>query len=80
MNFVFLLVQTIYSDNLWIVLIAAKPVTHSQMILNLTYTLFVHLEGRYQVIDIITKPIFTTFFTKFKDKLKVECNLSLRGC
>ena len=87
------IVPTIHSDNLGVVLLAANPITHSRskhFELDLHFlrdrvqqhqTHLVHLPGIFEVVDILTKPLSTISFIKFRHKLKVECNpiISLRG-
>ena len=83
----------IYCDNMSTVLLAANPILHSKskhFELDLHFVRdhiakghlqVSHIPAHAQVADILTKPISSTSFHNFRDKLRiVDCqSLSLRG-
>ena len=83
----------VYYDNLSVVMLAANPILHSKskhFELDLHFVRdhvakgrvrISHIPAAHQVADILTKPISSTSFTSFRDKLRIvspQC-LSLRG-
>ena len=90
---IFTSVPNVYSDNLGAVLLSANPILHSKtkhFELDLHFVrdhiqhqraCLTHILARFQVADILTKPISGASFTTFRDKLMVLDNptLSLRG-
>jgi len=82
----------IFSDNLGAILLSANPIMHSgtkhfQLDMHFVRDYvqkkkvsLVHLPTRYQVADVLTKPLSKSTFTHFKDKLMVVINptISLR--
>jgi len=86
-------VPKVYSNNLGVVLLSTNPILHSKtkhFELDLHFVrdhiqhqcaCLTHIPARFQVADILTKPILGASFTTFRDKLMVLDNptLSLRG-
>lgn len=83
----------LYSDNLGAVLLAANPVNHARskhFELDLHFVRdrahqkqiqIIHMPSRFQIADILTKPLSFSSFQHFTDKLMVSVKplISLRG-
>jgi len=82
-----------FSNNLGVILLRANPIMHSRTkhfqldmhsvchYIQKKKVSLVHLPTRYQVDDVLTKPLSMSSFTHFRDKLMVVINptINLKG-